>query len=103
MSFEASAEVYNEVMASTENSNATNFQEFLRRHPFKQCSKVCHELSTVVDIHGLIACPTCSLLYIYTALTTHSYSNFLHTFVDCEDLVKGGLHLLHRKTVVDAF
>ena len=28
---------------------------------------------------------------------------FLHTYVDCEDLVKGGLHLLHRKTVADAF
>ena len=39
----------------------------------------------------------------YITLRLTHITNFLHTFVDCEDLVKGGIHLLHRKTVADAF
>ena len=56
----------------------------------------------VVDIHGQLYVPEIACVQ-YITLKTHSYNNFLHTFVDCEDLVKGGIHLLHRKTAADAF
>ena len=77
-----------------------------QRAPNKRCALnnkvrlITRFYGTVVDI--LVNCifPRCVQ---YITLKIHSDNNFMHTFVDCEDLVIGGIHLLHWKTVVDAF